>query len=80
VVFLHGNPTSSDLWRNIIPYVADKKQQLDRRLEDFERQTSNQILAAIYQGLPADAAIEDFAWAYSTRNQAFEGGCFSRSF
>jgi pimeloyl-ACP methyl ester carboxylesterase len=47
-VFLHGNPTSSDLWRNIIPYVADKKPQLDRRLEDFGRQTSNQILAAIY--------------------------------
>src|SRR5207245_528024 len=22
VVFLHGNPTSSYLWRNIIPYVA----------------------------------------------------------
>ncbi|MEM7069607.1 MAG: alpha/beta fold hydrolase, partial [Pseudomonadota bacterium] len=24
VVFLHGNPTSSYLWRNIIPYVADE--------------------------------------------------------
>ncbi len=23
VVFLHGNPTSSYLWRNIIPYVSD---------------------------------------------------------
>ena len=23
VIFLHGNPTSSYLWRNIIPYVAD---------------------------------------------------------
>jgi haloalkane dehalogenase len=23
IVFLHGNPTSSYLWRNIIPYVAD---------------------------------------------------------
>ena len=22
VVFLHGNPTSSYLWRNIIPYVS----------------------------------------------------------
>ena len=22
IVFLHGNPTSSYLWRNIIPYVA----------------------------------------------------------
>ena len=24
VVFLHGNPTSSYLWRNVIPYVASK--------------------------------------------------------
>ncbi|MCP4382882.1 MAG: alpha/beta fold hydrolase, partial [Hyphomicrobiales bacterium] len=23
VLFLHGNPTSSYLWRNIIPFVAD---------------------------------------------------------
>ena len=23
IVFLHGNPTSSYLWRNIIPYLAD---------------------------------------------------------
>ena len=23
IVFLHGNPTSSYLWRNIIPYVTD---------------------------------------------------------
>ena len=21
IVFLHGNPTSSNLWRNIIPYL-----------------------------------------------------------
>jgi len=36
-------------------------QQLDQRLEDFERQTSNQILVVIYPALPAEAAIEDFA-------------------
>lgn len=24
IVFLHGNPTSSYLWRNIIPHVADR--------------------------------------------------------
>ena len=24
ILFLHGNPTSSYLWRNVIPYVADK--------------------------------------------------------
>ena len=23
VIFLHGNPTSSYLWRNVIPYVED---------------------------------------------------------
>src|SRR5262245_3016465 len=28
IAFLHGNPTSSYLWRNIIPYVSD----LGRRL------------------------------------------------
>jgi uncharacterized protein len=35
-------------------------QQLNQRLEDFERQTSNQILVVIYKNLPPDAAIEDF--------------------
>ena len=24
IVFLHGNPTSSYLWRNIIPYLSDQ--------------------------------------------------------
>jgi haloalkane dehalogenase len=24
IVFLHGNPTSSYLWRNVIPYLADE--------------------------------------------------------
>lgn len=24
IVFLHGNPTSSYIWRNIIPYVSDQ--------------------------------------------------------
>ncbi|MCP2339277.1 haloalkane dehalogenase [Actinomadura rupiterrae] len=28
VVFLHGNPTSSYLWRNIIPYVSDRHRVL----------------------------------------------------
>src|SRR2546421_1528374 len=23
IVFLHGNPTSSYLWRNVIPYIED---------------------------------------------------------
>ena len=35
-------------------------QQLDQGLEDFERQTSNQILVVIYKSLPPDVALEDF--------------------
>src|SRR6202790_5111431 len=35
-------------------------QQLNQRLEDFERQTSNQILVVIYPSLPPDTAMEDF--------------------
>jgi uncharacterized protein len=34
--------------------------RLNRALEDFERQTSSQILVAIFPKLPADAALEDF--------------------
>ncbi len=41
----------------INPQTAE---QLNLRLEDFERQTSNQILVAIYPNLPLDAALEDF--------------------
>ena len=35
-------------------------ERLNRTLEDFEKQTSSQILVAIYPKLPADAALEDF--------------------
>jgi uncharacterized membrane protein YgcG len=38
-------------------------QGLNQRLEDFERQTSNQILVLIYPSLPANTVIEDFALA-----------------
>jgi uncharacterized protein len=47
----------SDYASLIDPATAQK---LDQRLEDFERQTSNQILVVIYKSLPADAALEDF--------------------
>jgi haloalkane dehalogenase len=30
IVFLHGNPTSSYLWRNVIPFVSD----LDHRFHE----------------------------------------------
>jgi uncharacterized protein len=35
-------------------------QQLEQKLQDFERQTSNQILVVIYPSLPADTSMEDF--------------------
>lgn len=35
-------------------------ERLNRQLEDFERQTSNQLLVVVYPSLPPDAAIEDF--------------------
>ena len=35
VVFLHGNPTSSYLWRNIIPHVSDKHRTIAPDLIGF---------------------------------------------
>ena len=35
-------------------------EKLNRQLEEFERQTSNQLLVVVYPSLPPDAAIEDF--------------------
>ena len=35
-------------------------EKLNRQLEDFERETSNQLLVVIYPSLPPDAALEDF--------------------
>ena len=39
------------------PQVAE---QLNRQLEDFERQTSNQILVAIYPKFPSETSLEDY--------------------
>jgi len=41
----------------VSPQTAER---LNRALEDFERQTSSQILVAVFPKLPADAALEDF--------------------
>jgi uncharacterized protein len=41
----------------VAPQVAE---QLNRQLEDFERQTSNQILVAIYPKFPSDTSLEDY--------------------
>ncbi len=39
------------------PQVAER---LNRQLEDFERQTSNQILVAIYPKFPSETSLEDY--------------------
>ena len=56
-------PSKPPLYFNDYASLVDSAtaQQLNQRLEDFERQTSNQILVVIYPNLPADTAIEDFA-------------------
>jgi uncharacterized protein len=35
-------------------------QRLDRQLEDFEKQTSNQILVVVYPKMQSDSSIEDY--------------------
>src|ERR1700732_562643 len=55
-------PPKPPLYFNDYASLVDSAtaQQLNQRLEGFERQTSNQILVVIYPSLPPDAAIEDF--------------------
>ena len=38
----------------------DVAEQLNRQLADFERQTSNQILVAIYPKFPSETSLEDY--------------------
>src|ERR1700730_4459402 len=55
-------PSKPPLYFNDYASLVDSAtaQQLNQRLEDFERQTSNQILVVIYPSLPPDTAMEDF--------------------
>jgi uncharacterized protein len=47
-------------YANVVdPGVAD---ELNRKLEDFERQTSNQIVVAVYPSLQTDDAMDDFCY------------------
>jgi uncharacterized protein len=39
---------------------SDVAEQLNRQLADFERQTSNQILVAIYPKFPSETSLEDY--------------------
>lgn len=39
---------------------SDAAARLDRKLADFEKQTSNQILVAIYPRMQSDSSIEDY--------------------
>lgn len=45
-------------YANYIP--VDRARALDARLAQFERDTSNQLVVAIYPGLPPGAALEDY--------------------
>ena len=39
---------------------ADTASRLNKTLEDFERETSNQILVAVYPNMQSDSSIEDY--------------------
>jgi len=40
--------------------APDVAESLNRKLEDFEKATSSQIVVAVFDKLPADAALEDY--------------------
>lgn len=48
----------NDFASTVRPQTADR---LNEQLANFERQTSNQIVVAIYPKLPEDAALDDYA-------------------
>jgi uncharacterized protein len=69
-------PAKPPQYFNDFASLIDQKtaQQFNHRLEDFERQTSNQILVVIYPKLPADTAIEDLALAAFRKLKVGEKG------
>src|SRR5256714_11728398 len=46
-------------YANVVP--REKAQALNEKLAQFERETSNQVVVAIYQKRQADSSVEDFA-------------------
>ena len=57
-------PPKPDLYFNDYANVVDAgtADELNRKLEDFERQTSNQIVVAVYPSLKTDDAMDDFCY------------------
>lgn len=55
-------PAVPDHYFNDYAHVVSSQaaQRLEKTLEDFERQTSNQILVAIYRTLDTESSMEDF--------------------
>ena len=57
---------------------ADAAHRLNERLKDFERETSNQILVAVYPNLPDGSALEDYtvrtAQSWGTGQKARQNG------
>lgn len=60
-------------YANVVP--PGTRQQLNQTLENFERQTSSQILVAIYPRMQSDSSIEDYtvrvaqAWKVGRQKQ-----------
>ena len=42
IVFLHGNPTSSYLWRNIIPQLAEDGRCIDPEPDSYTHQRAHE--------------------------------------
>ncbi|HTL30211.1 MAG TPA: TPM domain-containing protein [Tepidisphaeraceae bacterium] len=46
-------------YANVVP--KQTAEALDRKLDDFEKQTSNQIVVVVYPKMQSDSSIEDYA-------------------
>ena len=57
-----GVPPKPPRYFNDFASLVDSQtaEKLNRQLEDFERDTSNQLLVVVYPSLPPDAVLEDF--------------------
>src|SRR2546423_9680383 len=65
-------------YANVVP--REKAQALNEKLAQFERETSNQVVVAIYQKMQTDSSVEDFAqriaqsWGVGQKSQSGGNG------
>jgi uncharacterized protein len=69
-------PTPKAYFNDYADYIPkDRARALDARLAQFERDSSNQLVVAIYPRLPAGASLEDYtvrssqAWGVGRKNK-----------